>query len=838
MGFSSMSCQLRVKDDRSGIINEAQTLMVSSDLRYALRGLLRRPALVIVTTIALTIGISANAIMFGVVDQLMLKPPALIQEPATLRRINIQEYQHGKPDGFSTASYRFFDILRGVAAFSDVAIYSGAFFTMGTGADAQMVTGTTVSQNFFHALGVQPALGRAFLPDEDIPPQGPLVAILSDGFWHRVFGGASDIIGRTISLDGKPFTVVGVMPPRFTGVERHTTDVWVPMSAVTAERIGQDWATTKNSFWAQGVARVRPNANLALAEQQATTVYRNELRGWNQPWRDSSGTIALGSLAAGSTATGFSPEAKVAGWLLGVSAIVLLIACANVANLLIARTIERRREIAVRLALGAGRGRLLRQLLIEAGLLAVLATVTALAVARAGARVVESVLLPGIGWDGPVIDGRMLAFTMLVGVLCILLAGFAPAVQAARTSVHEGLKSSSRQIAGGTGRARSVLLALQVSLSLVLLLGAALFVRSLRRVVQRDVGIDIDKTVLVTFQHRRDTPEREIGRWYRQAYERVASLPGVERVGLVGGTVPGRMATGMGFSVPGHKDIEFPGGGPYFAFAANDYLAAIGTKVIRGHSFTTGGAPLREILVNRMIADAYWPGENPIGRCAIVTDDKACSTIVGVVENAMLFNLVNDDRATLYIPWSHPSFKGGLASAMVVRARANTEQLIPLLRPAIQSISPEMPFVNVEPYSQIVAPQLRSWRLGATMFSVFGILATIIAAVGLYSVMAYWASQRTHEIGVRMALGAQSRDIVRLLAVHAARTVGLGIVAGVLIAFGAARWVADLLYETSPREPSAYLVAALTLSIAAVVAIVVPARRVTRVDPATALRSD
>jgi ABC-type antimicrobial peptide transport system permease subunit len=239
-----------------------------------------------------------------------------------------------------------------------------------------------------------------------------------------------------------------------------------------------------------------------------------------------------------------------------------------------------------------------------------------------------------------------------------------------------------------------------------------------------------------------------------------------------------------------------------------------------------------------MIADAYWPGENPIGRCVIITEDKACSTIVGVVENAMLFNLVDDDRAMLYIPWSHPSFRGALASAMIVRARASNDQLVPILRPAIQSLSPTMPFVNVEPYSQIVAPQLRSWRLGATMFSVFGIIATVIAAVGLYSVMAYWASQRTHEIGVRMALGAQRWDVVELLATHAARTVGVGIIAGVLIALAASRWVVDLLYDTSPREPLAYLVAALTLAIAAAVAIIVPARRVTRVDPATALRSD
>ncbi|HKN66867.1 MAG TPA: ADOP family duplicated permease, partial [Gemmatimonadaceae bacterium] len=811
-----------------------------SELRYALRGLLRRPALAIVTIAALTIGISANAVMFGAVNQLMLQPPAYIRDPGSVRRIFIQQHLDGKPTGGTTEPYRLFAALRAAPAFSDVAIYSLSFFTMGHEPDAQLVSGAVVTQNFFRTLGVQPAMGRVFLPEEDRPPRGPLVAILSDGFWHRVFAGARDVIGKTVSLDDKPFTIVGVMPAGFTGVERYPMDVWVPMSAVTAEHVGEDWATTPDSYWVQGVARVRPNETVALAERQATTLYRNEIRSWNHSWQDSTGVITLGSLAAGSAPMGLSPEASVAVWLFGVSTIVLIIACANVANLLIVRTIERRREIAVRMALGASRGQLLRQLLVESALLAGIAAVAALVVAQLGAGLVQRVILPRMSWDGSILDGHVLVFTLLIALLCIFLAGLAPAVQAASTSVNENLKASSRQVAGGRGLLRSALLAMQVSLSLILLIGAGLFVRSLRHVTQRHVGIDIDKVVVVTPTHRRDTPEERLGQWYRAAHDRAMSLPGVERVALVGSTIPGRTATGWSITVPGHKAVEFPGGGPYFTQAGSDYFRTMGTRIVRGRGFTPEEerGPSRVMLVNSIVADAYWPGGNAIGQCVKFSDDKACTTVVGVVENMMLFRLVNDDRASIYVPWTHPEFKNATASGMVVRAHANGEQLAPVLLPAMRTVAPLMPFVSVEPYTQIVAPELRPWRLGATMFSIFGILATIIAAVGLYSVMAYWASQRTHEIGVRMALGARAVDVVRLLARHAGRTVGAGLAVGTVVSFGLARGVADLLYDTSPREPGVYVLAAAALALAAVVAIIVPARRVTGVDPATALRSD
>jgi predicted permease len=472
--------------------------------------------------------------------------------------------------------------------------------------------------------------------------------------------------------------------------------------------------------------------------------------------------------------------------------------------------------------------------------LAIIATSVALVVARLGGTVVQRVLLPGISWNDSVIDGRVLGITLVVAVLCVFLAGLAPAIQGARAGVNEGLKSSSRQIAGGSGRVRASLLAIQVSLSVILLVGAGLFVRSLRRVVAHDVGVDLDRVALVMFDvgHAK-LSSAEYRELYGEARDRAMRLPGVERAALVSGTVPGRMASAYGMIVSGKKSIDFPGGGPYTVVADGGYLTTIGTHVVRGRLFTPEeeAAPSQVMMVNRMVADAYWPGEQPVGKCITIADEKYCRTIVGVVENSMLFKFVGDGAAMLYFPPDR-ALSDYQPSALVVRSKGDAAQLVPLLQRTLHGLRPNVTYVNVASYADIVAPQLRPWRLGATMFSMFGILATIIAAVGLYSVMAYWASQRTHEIGVRMALGAEPRDIVRLIATQATRTVALGLVAGVLLALLLSRWIADLLYETSPHQLSAYAAAGLALGAAALVAMIVPARRVASVDPAEALRTE
>ena len=813
------------------------------DLRYAARGLVKRPALLIVTTTALSIGIAANAIMFGIVDQLLLRAPALVQAPGELRRVYFRHEEDGESNTSSVTTYRAYLALRDkVPAFADVATmtWPGAS-TLGSGPDALSVQVQPVSGNFFRTLGVRAAVGRVFAPGEDRPPQGDLVAVVSDGFWHQQLGGVSDLTGRTLQLDGATFTIVGVAPHGFTGIDRRKVDIWVPLSAIATQKAGKDWHSEPNNWWLETFARVRPDVPTELVAQQAAAAYRNEFATWDRQRTSTHVDVMLGSIIGTRAPWGWSAESKVSLWLLGVSVIVLLIACANVANMLVARTVQRRREISVRLALGISRSRLVRMLLAEATLLATMGAMIAMAVAFGASRFVQRVLLPEIVWSDSVLDGRVLAITLGATILCIVLAGLAPALQSLGLRVSEHLKSGSHQVAAGPGRLRFALLVFQTALSLVLLVGAGLFVRSLRNVTSKDVGLDLDRVLLVTMNLKPLGLDRPaIENLYREGRERLSPVPGVQQTSIVRGVIPGRSASGMSFVVPGKERVKFALGGPYYAVVDANFLGTLGTAILRGRNFTQSEETTenRSLIINRTLAEGYWPGIDPLGQCVMLGSDKSCSTVVGVVEDVMTFRLVKDDRATLYVPAGHAGFGDQRPTSFLVRSAVAPDKLVPLIRAQLQSLTPNMPYVRVEPFTEIVAPQLRPWRLGATMFTLFGGIALIIAAVGLYSVMAYWVTQRTQEIGVRLALGATNTDIVRLVAWQTSRAVLLGLVIGGLVAAVATRWIVELLYDTSPRDPTVYAGAAVVLALAALLASVVPAVRSASVDPALALRSE
>jgi predicted permease len=586
---------------------------------------------------------------------------------------------------------------------------------------------------------------------------------------------------------------------------------------------------------------VREGFSAEVAGNQATSAYRGIVRDWKQSFRDSTSSVILSSIIGTRTPNGISRESKVSLWLTGVSIIVLLIACANVANLLIARTIERRREIAVRLALGVSRVRLARMLLIEASLLALGGATAALVIAYASSHLVQKVLLPNIVWSGSVLDARVFGFTLAIGVVCILLAGAAPAFQALSTGVSEGLKASSRQVAGGRGRLRFTLMLIQAALSVVLLVGAGLFVRSLHNVATREVGIDRDRVLRVTMPLSLfgfDTTQ--IQDVYRRGAERLRAIPGVVGVATVGMTVPMGSAMAFGFSVPGVERVKFDGGGPYNSLVTPGFFSTVGATIVRGRDFTEaeGRGPSRVVIVNEIVAAAYWPHADPIGQCVKFGRDSSCSEVIGVARNVLQFSVINDDRAIVYAPPGHPGAVDGSPEAMLVRVSRDPATITPTVRRELQALAPTMPFVQVKSFGEILAPQLQPWRLGATMFMLFGAIAVIIAAVGLYSVTAYWVSQRTHEIGVRMALGAQRSDVARLVALESSRAVIAGIIVGGGVAFVASRWVSGMLYETSAHDPTVYAGAAIVLAVAAVVATVVPVRRSTSVDPAQAIRTD
>lgn len=814
------------------------------DVTFAARSLMRRPALLSVVGLTLGLGIAANAIMFGVVDQLLLRPPAHVAAPNDVKRIFYRDMENGRANIGPVTTYPVLTALRaGAPAFSDLAAFDfPRSYTYGRGRDAQSVSVQQVSGNYFRLLGVRIAMGRPFTDSDDRIPVGERVAIVSDGFWRSQLGGDERAIGRTLMIQGKNFTLVGVAPRGFSGIDRERVDVWLPISAMANQSIGPGWHNTTHNWWARIIGRVKHDVTADVAAQQATATYRGVVREWKESFRDSTSSIVLSSIIGTRTPEGISAEGKVSLWLIGVAGIVLLIACANVANLLIARTLERRREIAVRIALGVSRGRLARLLLTEVGLLAVIGSSVALAVAYGSNRLVQDVLLPNIVWSESVLDARVFAFTLLLTLVCMVLAGLAPLVQGLNTEAAEGVRTASRQIAGGRGRLRHGLMLLQAALSVILLISAGLFVRSLRNVVTRETGIDRDRVLQVTMpltQFGFDTVQIE--EIYRRGVERVRAIPGVTSVAVNRLTTPMSTASASRFEVPGVKQPHLELGGPYNAVITSGFFATVGAPFVRGRDFTPAedqSPAARVLIVNETLAKAFWPNTDAIGRCAQFGADSACSEVIGVVRDVMQFRLIKDDRAIVYAPTRHPGNGHPLPRAMLVRATNDPTAIIPVVRRELQSLSPAMPFVQVKTFSELVKPQLQPWRLGATMFTLFGVVALIMAAVGLYSVMAYWVAQRSHEIGVRMALGARRLDVMRLVAGQSARPVLAGLVLGGAAAFAASRWVTNLLYETSPHDPVVYLSAALVLILAAALAVAVPTKRSTAVDPASAIRVD
>ncbi|MEP6832211.1 MAG: ADOP family duplicated permease [Gemmatimonas sp.] len=841
----------RVDRRRVGLAHrKAHFMSMRDDLRYAVRSLARRPSLLAVITLTLSLGIAANAIMFGVVDQLLLRAPAHVVSPERVKRLNFRSVGHqgiGKDSPLETfvSSVTTYPVLTALRAnttgFSELAAYSSpSEYSLGRGRDARPALTQLVSGNYFHLLGVRAALGRVFTVNDDQIPIGEPVAILSYRFWQLQFAGDSTAIGRELLLQGKTFTIIGVAPRGFSGIDRRNVDVWLPISAIARESLGQGWYNTTNNWWAEIIGRVGSEVAPQLANEQATRAYGDIVRTWNDAQRDSS-SIVFSSIIGTRSPNGLSQESKVSLWLMGVSVMVMLVACANVANLLLVRTIERRREIAVRIALGVSRARLLRMLLTETALLALVASLAAMIIAFFAGALVRNVLLPNVVWSESVLDVRVFLFTLSMAVACMFLAGLAPALQGLRTKVSDGLKASSRTISSSGGRVRFALLLTQTAMSVILLIGAGLFIQSLHNVVSREVGVDRDQVVRVSMPLSRfGFDPAQVEDIYRRGVEQLQGLAGVTSVSVARMTYPMGGATAMGFSVPGVKSPTIAGGGPYNAAVTSGFFATVGARILKGRDFTRAeelhGA--RVLIVNEKLAKAYWPDGNALGRCAKFGGDSVCSEVIGVVGNLLQFNVINDDRAIVYATPRHPGAAGSAPGAMLVRISGDVSVLVPAIRRELQSLAPTMPFVQVKAISELLAPQLQPWRLSATMFTLFGVIALVMAAVGLYSLMAYWVSQRTHEIGVRMALGAQRSDVVRLVARQSSLAVAAGLLVGGGVAFIASRFAVDMLYETSPHDPRIYLGAALVLAAAATVASIVPARRSTVINPSQAIRAD
>jgi predicted permease len=691
--------------------------------------------------------------------------------------------------------------------------------------------------------------GRFFGPADDRVPAGAPVAVLGYEFWRAAVGGDSAVVGRALRVGPAVYTVVGVAPRQFAGVDATPPDVWLPITAAGTEVAGPEYATAYNAVWLQVVGRRRAGATQAQVDADVRAAYGASMR----TARDAR------ALAASRPRATFGPvlpdrgprpgeTARVAVWLGGVSLVVLLVACANVASLFLARALGRGREVAVRLALGVGRGRLVAQLLTESVLLATLGAGAGLLVARWGGSVLRATLLPDVPSPAGVAEGRTLAVVLAAAPLTGLLCGLAPALAASRPALTAMLRADARTGAVPRARLREALVVAQVALSVVLLVGAGLFVRSLRNARTLDLGFDAGRAAYVSVDLRGSgvDPSDTTGAYPRQQralFERlgarVRAVPGVERVGVTT-ALPFAITIGRRIAVPGVADASSLG---FFRYNAvgGDYFAAMGTPILRGRPLDGRdrvGAE-RAAVVSASAARALWPGREAIGRCLRVGADTApCRTVVGVAADLRDGNLRDDSGLQYYVATAQGTAAERPPSGLVVRTAGDPAATIGAIRRALQPLVPGAAYVRVRPLREEVDPQFRSWQLGATLFGAFGALALLIAAVGLYGVVSYAAAQRTHELGVRAALGARAAHVVRLAVGEGVRAVGIALALGLAAALAAGRFAAPLLFGVSPRDPVVLGGVAGVLLAVAALAGGVPAWRAARVSPTTALRSE
>ena len=698
-----------------------------------------------------------------------------------------------------------------------------------------------VDGDYFRILGVRAALGRLVGEDDVRLPDGRQVAVLGFAFWQTAFGADSSIVGKSITVGTERFVVIGVAPDGFNGVGHQRCDVWLPLTrAGGLTYIGPTWSTVR-STWLSVIIRIPSTVDPLQIEQRATVV--NRVFQSQFPVRDTS-AVALHSIIP-SRAGAYTPEARVASLLAVVSLAVLLIACSNAANLMLARALGRRREIAVRMALGISRARLIVQLLADSLILALLSSVGAIVIAAGGSAVMRAVLLEGITWDGRLLDARTFAYIGIASVFAGLVAGFAPALSVIRHLDIASVMAEERQ-SGGVRRQRlmKTLVVAQTALSAILLIGALLFTRSLTNVQRVPMGFDADNALVVAPDLRALTAlSSDAAIAFEEMRERLSHVAGVTHVAIAEGT-PYWWHFPMRLTVPG-VDLNTPEHAikPFMSAVTSDYFAAIGTRIIRGRAFADAddrATNERIAIIGANLANALWPAGDAVGHCVrLGADSMPCRRIVGVAEEVRESPVDPGEASasSVYVPLSqgNQALRGRV---IIAHLATMTPDLLARVQAAVQGGNANAPFVDMWPLRTRLDPQMRSWRLGATMFGAFGGLAMVLAALGLYSVIAYGVTQRRHEMAIRITLGARAGDVIAMIG---RQGVGLTLV-GVVIAMGLATALAPLvqplLFETAARSPMLYGGVAVTMLVVALVASLVPASSAARTDAMAVMRSE
>ena len=793
----------------------------------------KSPSFTIVTVITLAIGIGANATIFSFINGLLLRPIAGVEQPDRLVAIYTSDYSSGAYGGSSYPDY--LDFRAQASAFTDLAAYDGDSFILSGNESAVRLRTSLVTSNYFQVLGVKSQLGRTLQAEDDLAG-APNVVVLSAPVWKQHFGGDVSVIGRAVTLNEKLYTIVGVAAESFHGLRLGSQpDIWVPMYAKL-----KDNERGNRGFGITG--RLREGVSIKQAQAQLTTIAKHLAEAYPET---NMGTLAdpksprLVTVLpeARINAEGNSPFRAVTVLLFVVVGIVLLIACANVANLFLARASTRRREFAVRLALGASRWKLIRQLLAESMVLALIGGAAGLIVAFWTARLLPSFFAADANELDLSVDWRVLLFTAAVSLLTGILFGLAPAIQSSRPDLVSSLKDekSGPSFRGRRFGFRGLLVVAQVALSVLLLVGAGLFLRSLRNAISFDPGFDNRNLLLAPMIVGQNLTKPQLESFYQQLTQQVSATPGVRSVSLTKVEPLSGGGQRRGIVIEGYQPRPNEDSELNTNVVSVDYFNTMGIPVLKGRDFNSAdkqGGP-GAVIVNEEFAQRYFTGADALGK-HLRTDSKGpFLEIVGVVGTVRHRNLREIPLPIVYLPLAQ-EMQGNMT--MVVRANSDPASLRPAVRSIVHQIDRNVAITHIRTISEQIDLSLAADRTMALMLGIFGGAALLLASVGIYGVVSYIVAQRTHEIGIRMALGATTPDVLKLVVREGMSLAIVGVAIGIVGAFGLMRLIGSLLFGLTPTDLPTFVVVTFVLLLIAFIACYVPASRATKVDPLKALR--
>lgn len=817
---------------------------IVQDVGYVARALRRSPGFTLTVIVTFALGLGANAALFALLDRMFLQNPAGVHDPDGVRRLYrlYRGRQSKTPKLMSVYSYPG---IRDIGeALPESTMYAGyatdTHRPFDSGHDAREVV-TNVVGDYFGTVGVQMARGRPFASDEWTAHGFAPVAVVSSRFAEARYGSVDSAIGRALDIDRRKYVIIGVAAAGFVGTDLNATDAWVPLNTRGSWiRRETEWLESRRTLFISMLVRAPGDSAFTQMLPAVTAAMRRD-----PILSDTLATAVFTSLRQAAS-SGYMVERQIATRLGGIALAIVLIACANVVNILLARVLIRRREIAMRIALGVSRWRLMRQLVTESVVLALAACAAALLVAIWSASALRGALLPDVQWAAPAVGWRVVVFVAATALAAGFAVGLIPALQGSDPQVTRALRGGVRDGSAHSRRLRGALVVAQVSLSLVLLVGAGLFIRSLRAVQAVDIGYDADQIVLAGIH---SPPDANVSRaaLSEQLIASAAHLeqqPGVESVAF-SENVPMWSFSFLEHHLPDRDSLPTPPNvATIVSFVSPRFFATMGMQLLDGRDFDAtdrrGSEPV--IAVNKAMADLFWPGQRAVGKCLIVGDrNAACRRVIGVVSNANYSSVIENESIQFYIPVRQERDDGriGLAGALEVRAApGRTAVVAQAVRREVARAAPEGTSVWTRTLSEQLAPAFRTWQLGAQLFSLAGLLALIVAVVGISGNVSYTLSQRTHEMGVRIALGAKARDIVRMVLGEGMRTILIGVVCGLAVAAAAGRLIRSMLYGTEAHDPTVLAAVAAIIVLAAVLASLGPAFRATRVDPIDSLRAE